>query len=139
MNIQEILNESPASIVGNTPFNKILINLLKTKYPTGKFADVGDGVETTNEEYGSGKAGLLVVAEPTLQSINNVTYVGMNIVVAYTGKYKGVLTSAIKEATDRMLKLVPNSKPALFLKTSDESNGAWNSISASLNYKLVTL
>jgi len=139
MNIQEILAESSTNSLENIPFNKILINLLKTKYPTGRFVDVGDGVETTNEEYGAGKTGLLIVAEPTSQTITGVTYVGMSIVVAYTGKYKGVLTSAIKEATDRMLKSVPNSKPALFLKTSDESNGAWNNIATSLNYKLVTL
>ena len=134
MNLKEILQED-ANI--NIPFNGILIKLLKTRYPTGKFVDVGDGVETTNEEYGKGKPGLLVVGEPTTEEIGGSTYVGINVVVAYTGKYKGVLSSAIKQATEQMLRLVPNSKPALFLKTSDESGGAWNKIATSLNYKLV--
>ena len=134
MRLQEILREDTKV---NVPFNRILINLLKSKYPTGKFVDVGDGVETTNEEYGKGKSGLLVVGEPTVEEIDGATYVGINVLVAYTGKYKGVLSLAIKQATEQMLRLVPHSKPALFLRTSDESGGAWDKIATSLNYKLI--
>lgn len=136
MNLKEILHEDTKI---NVPFNSILIRLLKAKYPTGKFVDVGDGVETTNEEYGKGKPGLLVVCELVTEEIDGSAYVGINVVVAYTGKYTGVLSSAIKQATEQMLRLVPNSKPALFLKTSDESNGAWDKIATSLNYKLVNM
>lgn len=139
MNLKEILREDINSQISNIQFNSILIKLLKAKYPTGRFTDVGDGVETTNEEYGNGKSGLLVVAEPEYREIENVVYVGMNIVVAYTGKYKGVLSSAVKQATEQMVRMVPGSSPALFLRTSDESSGAWDSIAKSLNYKLVTL
>lgn len=134
MNIQEITEG-----LDTTSFNKILINLLKRKYPSGKFADVGDGVETTQEEYGAGKDGLLVVAEPTTKQVGENTYVGMNVVVAYTGKYKGVLSQAIKESTENMLRRHPGSQPALFLRTSDESNGAWDAIAKTLGYKLMSM
>jgi len=134
MNIQEITEGTET-----TTFNGILINLLKRKYPLGKFTDVGDGVETTKEEYGNGKDGLLVVAEPTTKQIGENIYVGMNIIVAYTGKYKGVLSSAIKETTEQMLRKHPGSQPALFLRTSDESNGAWDSIAKTLGYKLMSM
>lgn len=134
MNLQEILNEN---ITDSVPFNRILIGNLKSKYPAGKFVDVGDGVETPNEEYGHGKSGLLVVANPETQNIDNVSYVGIKILVAYTGKYKGALMPSIKDATEKMLRLMPGSEPALFLQTSDESNGAWENMAKSLNYRLL--
>ncbi len=133
MNLHEIINESTI----NVPFNNILIGHLKSKYPAGKFADVGDGVETPTEEYGHGKPGLLVVANPETKTVDNINYVGINVLVAYTGKYKGALTPAIKDATEKMLRMSPGSEPALFLQTSDESNGAWENISKSLNYRLI--
>jgi len=117
-----VKNENASSGI----FQTILVNLLQKKYPEGKFDIQGDKV--TSED---GK--LSVIADTAVED----GYGGVWVWDVDTGPYKGVLGTAIKQATAELLRQQPDLKPALFVDGDNQNPEAWQAIANKLNYTLL--
>jgi len=124
----------------NVNFVKIFADMLRRKYPDTEF-------NTSEEEISSADGKLQATAwsitdpselaqeydDPSLEGC-----VGVAIWSITTGPYNNVLAKAIQTTTEKILNLVPESKPALI---TDGQNGnllrAMEHIAAKLGYPLV--
>ena len=107
-NLTELYNESDLP-----DFSYILINVLKQKYPGIQFNRTLDGVES-EDGYG-----------------------GVWVWDVNVGPYKGVMTAAIRQTTELILKQHPNLKPAIFVDGENQNPRAWEAIAKKLGYKII--
>ena len=125
--LEDFLNENLAEQKAHDAiFQEILVDLLQKKYPDAEFDYQGDKVISAD-----GK--LTVIADLQVED----GYGGVWVWDVATGPYKGVLGTAIKQATAELLRQQPDLKPALFVDGDNQNPEAWQAIANKLNYTLL--
>jgi len=120
-NLTELYNES------NLPdFSYILMNVLEQKYPGIQFNRTLDGVESEDGQ-------LTVIADSIIED----GYGGVWVWDVNVGPYEGVMTAAIRQTTELILKQHPNLKPAIFVDGENQNPRAWEAIAKKLGYKII--
>lgn len=118
-------------------FSQILLDRLQKKYPDAGFQIRDDGVYSDD-----GKLSVVadVISDPTELAEDDPGlegHVGVFLWDVATGPYSGVLVSAIKDTTERLVRSVPGSKPALMLGGDNENPEAWKHIATKLGYPII--
>ena len=127
MRANEFLKQYVTEDTEQISFLDNLLKLLQQKYPDAEFETRSDRVESLDGE-------LTVIADVMEEG----DYVGCYMWDVNTGPYTGVLSNAIKQTTEQLLRANPGKKPALFIMGDNDNPEAWSHIAQKLGYRLIT-